>query len=187
VSHAATFISAVWPSMRASKTSGQWPVSRDRDLVRVGAAFADLNARLLSGEAPPGLSDRARNILVADDRGRAYPARTIRGRRTQDHQATRDHARNPPRWPAVRFGSVRRPQSNGATRDRKDVGGIRLRNRRHWVLALTALGAALATPTPEAAKRRHHASWTGRHATPPIYTQEGPTFPSPPVMPVTMQ
>jgi hypothetical protein len=184
VSHAATFISAVWPSMRASKTSGQWPVSRDRDLVRVGAAFADLNARLLSGEAPPGLSDRARNILVADDRGRAYPARTIRGRRTQDHQATRDHARNPPRWPAVRFGSVRRPQSNGATRDRKDVG---LRNRRHWVLALTALGAALATPTPETAKRRHHASWTNRHATPLIYTQEGPTFPSPPVMPVTMQ
>ena len=181
MSHASTFIAAV---MRASKTSGLWPVSRDRDLVRVGAAFADLNARLLSGEAPPGLSDRARNILVADDRGRAYPARTIRGRRTQDHQATRDHARNPPRWPAVRFGSVRRPQSNGATRDRKDVG---LRNRRHWVLALTALGAALATPTPEAAKRRHHASWTSRHATPPIYTQEGPTFPSPPVMPVTMQ
>jgi hypothetical protein len=50
--------------MRASKTSGLWPVSRDRDLVRVGAAFADLNARLLAEEAPPGLSDTTRNILL---------------------------------------------------------------------------------------------------------------------------
>jgi hypothetical protein len=49
--------------MRASKTSGLWPVIRDRDLVRLGAAFADFDARLLAGEAPPGLSDTARNIL----------------------------------------------------------------------------------------------------------------------------
>ena len=86
MSHVSTFIAAVWPSMRASKTSGLWPVSRDRDLVRVGAAFADLNARLLAEEAPPGLSDTTRNILLdlwwrTIEVSTPIRARTIGGRR----------------------------------------------------------------------------------------------------------
>ena len=42
MSRESTFIAAGWPSMRASKTSGLWPLSRDRDLVRLGVAW-DIN------------------------------------------------------------------------------------------------------------------------------------------------
>ena len=86
MSRASTLIAAVWPSMRSSKTGGLWPVSRDRDLVRLSAAFADLDARLLAGEAPPGLSDTARNILLdlwwwTIEVPTSIRPRTIRGRR----------------------------------------------------------------------------------------------------------
>jgi hypothetical protein len=70
---ASTFIAAVWPFVRASKTRGLWRISRDRDLARLNAAFTDLDARLLIAGSPPGLSDIARNILL-DLRSRTIEA-----------------------------------------------------------------------------------------------------------------
>jgi hypothetical protein len=64
MSSASTFIAAVWPFVRASKTSGLWRISRDRNLARLDGAFADLGARLLMASSPPGLSDTAWNILL---------------------------------------------------------------------------------------------------------------------------
>lgn len=99
MSRASTFIAAGWPSIRASKTSGLWPVSRDRDLVRLGAAFADLDARLLAREAPPDLSDTAQNILLdlwwrTIEDATPICARTIRGRRTRLDGPLRDLAQS---------------------------------------------------------------------------------------------
>jgi hypothetical protein len=72
--------------VRANITSGSWARSRDRHLVRLRAAFADLDARLLVADAPPTLSDMVRDVLLGlwwrrfED---ALPlrARIVRGRR----------------------------------------------------------------------------------------------------------
>jgi hypothetical protein len=61
---ASTFVAAVWPFVRASKTSVLWRISRDRGLAPLHAAFTDLETRLSMTGSPPDLSDTARNILL---------------------------------------------------------------------------------------------------------------------------
>lgn len=61
---ASTFIVAVWPFVRTSKTSGLLRISRDRDVARHHAAFSDLDARLSMAGSPPDLTDTVRTILL---------------------------------------------------------------------------------------------------------------------------
>ena len=56
------------------------PVSRDRHLVRLRAAFADLDARLLVADAPPSLSDMLRDVLLGLWRRTFEDALPIRAR-----------------------------------------------------------------------------------------------------------
>ena len=100
MSSASTGIAAVWPFVRADTTSGRWTRSRDRHLVRLRAAFADPDARLLVADAPPSLSDMLRDVLL--DLWRltfedALPirARIVRGRRIEDHHVARGRAGSP--------------------------------------------------------------------------------------------
>ena len=57
---ASTFLAAAWAFLRASKTSGLWRIRRDLDLARLGAAFADLDARHRQRRRLPGSTGEAR-------------------------------------------------------------------------------------------------------------------------------
>jgi hypothetical protein len=159
MSRASTFIAAVWPLVRPSKPSGLWPIRRDRDLVRLGAAFTDLDARLLTGQARPGLSE-ARDVLLdlwrrTIEDATSISTRTIRGRRirtTRSLVVMRETCLDGPPPDLAQPPSTPPPEQTGAPTPAPDP---------------TGLPPGVLTGTP-------------------IYTREGPTFPSQPVMPVTM-
>jgi hypothetical protein len=165
MSRASRFIAAVWPLVRTSKPSGLWPIRRDPDLVRPGAAVTDLDARLLAGEAPPGLSE-ARDVLLDLWRRTIEDAAPIRARALRCQQIKTTMLLAVMR--ETRTDSPVRDLVQSVTRDLTERHATERVSEAFsceplaLVLALTALGAALDAPTPEAAKRRHHASWTNR-------------------------
>jgi hypothetical protein len=71
---------------RAGVRRGPWPAGRDEELSRLGAAFADLDAALLTGALPPGLANRDRLLALwrtAVQDASPIRARTPKGRRVK--------------------------------------------------------------------------------------------------------
>ena len=81
---------AVWRFVRADATSGRWTLRRDRHPARLRAALADPNVPSFVADAPPSLSDMARDVPLCLRPQRVEAAlpicvRIVRGRRSHDY------------------------------------------------------------------------------------------------------